>query len=95
MLVGLGLGLLSGCCFAVFPYFLGRMTDLFVFKFFSILFAEKGIMELVSNITLVGVCAFVVNSLLFTIWKVISVRVADGWRRRYLEEYLSKRAEWI
>ena len=95
MVIGIFIGMVSGVTFPLTVYVWGKEIDHIVENFSNL----KDSLDISRNyfLVLIGIAIFglLVNTLLFSIWKLISQTIARKFRERYVESFVKKRMAWI
>lgn len=95
MFFGIVFALCAGVTFPLFMYFWGKQIDHTIFDFFFLSERlDKSLQYYIAFIGL-GVGSFLIDGVVFAIWKVLSERIGYLFRVKYMESFVKRRLEWI
>lgn len=89
------MALMAGCTYPVFILKWGEVLDIFADNYHRIAMVLPTMEDYLYTFIKIGAASFVVNSLLFSIWRIISESIAERCRIRYMEQFIKKDVSWL
>jgi hypothetical protein len=95
MLFGVILALCSGVTFPLFMYFWGKEIDHTINDINTLSDTlDKSLNNYIAFISL-GVASFLIDGIVFALWKMLSERIAYRFRIKYMESFIGRNMKWI
>lgn len=95
IIVGIMLGIISGCTSPVFIILWGKEIDLFANNYHRISMVVAELESFMWSFIALGAFSFCVSSALFSVWRIVSESIMEKCRTKYMESFIKKDIVWM
>lgn len=95
IVLGSIIGLVSGTAFSTYIFFWAKEADHVINEFPTLYQSTDKSKNYFLIMGGLGVVAWIIDTILFTIWRVISESISHKFRKYYLEHFVQMKVEWI
>lgn len=95
MILGIILALISGVSYPLYLYFWGKQIDHTVDDLLILSSTLDKSLKLFMSLIGLAVGSFLINGVVFALWKLLSERIAYQFRVRYLSAFVKRRIGWL